>query len=298
MNRLFEVRQEQGGTFVTAFSDDLIIPWKPLSVGDYIKYHHETIRGAIPPSLIEDEIFKKCVLDDTLVRQMPFLNAGVVSTVVQNIWQFSGPTGIESFNSDIEMARAVLQDSHTKAMHQLVQVITLAFPYKPEEIYNMDYETFVLRVVQAEAKLLEAGMLKEPIRMQEEGQEKGQATRRPQVDAKRLWEERRMLAQQERKTPPAASQDVSGPSRDPYKKWWKVSPILETEGRKKINFQAESDLANAYHLNNHDKHEHPIMQKHLLDMKTKGERDKLIETARWVYKDVIEALEKERKENQ
>jgi len=85
MKRLYEVREDYGGVYVTIFPDDFIVPWCPLPIGDFIEYNTAYLRGVIPLSRLEDEIFRKCVVDDAIVRQMDLLKAGIISTVVQNI---------------------------------------------------------------------------------------------------------------------------------------------------------------------------------------------------------------------
>lgn len=305
MKQLHEVREEYGGVYVTRFPDGLLVPWKPLSVGDYIKYTHDHNRHFILSSRLEDEIFRKCVVDDSLVRQLPFLKAGVITTVVLNIWQYSGPSDISSFNHDLDVARAILNADGTRAIHDLVQVITLAFPYKPEEVYEMEYETFLLRLAQSEKKLLELGAIKEPISMKDTSQEqkrpspldefiKGEAAAKPKVDAKKLWDQQQGLI------PP--DEPVKGPARQlwerhqqqvkhaPLKKrkqvqihgkqWWKDSPVLEAKMNHNIDFQTESAEMHVLAATSHEK-----VDAHI-------DRVKMVQDTAWVYKDLIEAMKK------
>ena len=99
MHRLYKIRKLYGNTYVTVFPDDFVVPWRPLSIGDFMAYHHAYLRGVIPLSHLEDEIFNKCVVDDAIVAQAPFLKAGIVTTVSQHIWQHSGPRDVTHFNA-------------------------------------------------------------------------------------------------------------------------------------------------------------------------------------------------------
>jgi hypothetical protein len=298
MHPLFETRQLHGDVYVTCISKDIKIPWRPLSLGDYLKYVRDYSRQVIPPSILEDEIFKSCVVDKTFIRQMPFMKAGIISTVVQNIWEASGPGGIDEFNQDLETARMSLFSDGTRVLQDLVQLITMAFPYKPEEIYAMDYETFLLRVAQAEKKLLEMGMIQEPVDIVDGNNKSPQKKRRvpmrklnqdipteespqPRVDAKALWDE-----QESRKK---ISKDTT------REKWWDVSPVLESTKKKNIDFTAANNDAEEFVLDNDEKATAPEVRKHIMKMKTKENTQSLIQDARWIYKDLITALEAQKK---
>jgi hypothetical protein len=281
MQKLFEVRKQHGSTYATVFPDGTIVPWKPLSIEDFIKYSFDQFRGLIPPVHLEDEIFKKCIIDTTYIRQMSLLKAGIVSTVVSNIWQYSGPTGIDAFNNDLNTARQMLNADGVKAIHQLVEMVTLAFPYKPEEVYQMDYETLLMRVAQAEAKLLQLGTIKEPIQMKDEDKKPQRGPRpsdpnqkfKSRIDAKKLWEEQRGIKQQ----------DQPIPSKDQEKKWWKKSPVLEVPPKHNIDFNTEQKEHDIFALSGHEKADVHIA------------RDKMVKDAQWIYADLIKELAQKNK---
>lgn len=253
MQQLYEIRKLYGNTFVTAFDDGFLVPWRPLTMGDYITYSQDRERGLIPSPCLEDEIFVKCVQDQSILRQKDFLKAGIVSTVVINIWQFSGPTSIDSFNNDLETARQILNFSETKAIHQLVQIITMAFPYKPEEVYDMPYDLFMLRLAQSESKLLQLGLfLKEPIYLAPEKPEvpEKKAAPRPKVDAKKLWDEQQQPQQKPNKRPPPVKLDEVKTTGD---KWWTKSPVLEAPNPVKIDFAKEAREQMNFGASGHEK---------------------------------------------
>ena len=317
---LFKVRQEYGRTYFTLFPDGLSIPWHPLSLGEYLKYAKDYKAGIVPSAIIEDEIFSRCVSDPDIVRRLPFMKAGIVSAVAQNIWQYSGPMGIDEFNRDLDKVRVSLFMEENAALQDLIQIILDAFPYKPEEVYAMEYPVFLERLAQAERKLVSLGKM-EPVEMKEKGQAEDEAhpprlrSRRspvvfadlnqdqPSVDPVALWK-----AQEERKTSPqhsplsppkVAEKKTQEPTNDLRKmsrdKWWKTSPVLETKNRKKIDVAGDEETAKMMLLDNDERASPPEVQEFLLNKKTDAPRKALIEDAQWIYKDLIAELEKKRK---
>jgi hypothetical protein len=253
-----EVRFQYGRVYVTSFPDGLSVPWRPLTVQEYIEYSKDTERGVYLPVYIEDEMFQKCVVDESLRSLSGSLKAGVISTVAVNIWQISGPTSVEAFNEDLETAREQINQSAVTVIHELVQLITLAFPYTPEQIYQMDYETFVSRVIQAENKLLQTGMIQEPIRMSQKGK---QPRKRPLRDLKKVFE------QQQRQEAPVPSEKTED--------WWKKTD----HG---IDFGTEGKEQEVFGVHGHDKLDLHIAQ------------DKMVKEAQVQYADVLEKLRKKR----
>jgi len=287
MHNPYEVRQKYGGVFITTFDDGLIVPWKPLDLGCFIQYSSDFNRSIIPFAYIEDEIFKKCVLDNTLIRQLPFLKAGIVSVVVQNIWQLSGPSSIEGFNEDLAIARDVI-NGDLKSLHSLVDIICMAYPYKPEEVYDMKYETLMLRAAQAEQKLLTLGVIKESIDMKDMTKLKEKRNRKfansatqnikPSVDAKKLWEQ-----QQEQIRNIENPQDIRHTIRETGDKWYKVSPVLEATKKHNIDIGREIKIQDRQ------------TGRELDD--PQSDRARIVKDAHWIYKDLIAELNK-RKQKQ
>jgi hypothetical protein len=284
MKQLYEIRKSYGGVYVTAFDDGFLVPWKPLSIGDFLKYSQDRQRGIIPVVCLEDEIFLKCVQDESILRQMPFLKAGIVTTVVINIWQFSGPSGIEEFTNDLNTARYLLDSPDVRILHELVQLISIAFPYKPEEIYEMDYQKFLFRVAQSEKKLLQMGIfLKEPITVQTEIKKPKKSKLgtieqpRPSLDAKKLWDEQHTP---QTDTPKKVSMEDVKMTGD---KWWSKSPVLEAPNKHNIDFKTEAAEQHTFGLSGHEKADIHI------------ETAKMIEDAKWIYKDLLSDLAKRKK---
>jgi len=154
------LRRKYGPVFVTTLENGHVIPWKQLNVGEYLEYSGLLETGVYAKATIEDEIFQKCVVDEYTLEHLPELKAGTVSTVVQDIIANSGPSTINELNRTLDIFRMVA----TQAVHQTVSLISQAFPaYKLEDIYNMKYSDFMLRLAQAESKLLQLGVLEEPL---------------------------------------------------------------------------------------------------------------------------------------
>lgn len=293
----YQVRQLTGSSFATIFDHGLTVPWKALSIGDFIKYTHDYARPTTVPAIIEDEIFKKCVIDEDIIRRMDYLPAGVTTTVTLNIWDFSGPTSIESFNQDLQNAREYLVAGGLKPIHELVHTIILAFPYKPEEVYAMDYETFMIRLAQAEEKLLAMGMIKEPVSLVDRSEEVAKAKQKnsrieellsrvgattekvkEKIDAKAMWDKQEGRTPERTFSKPPEKKE----EKKTDKKWYKVSPVLETTAPIKMDFDMESREHDAFGMTGHEKLEIPVT------------RSKLIADAQVIYKDVLDALAKKK----
>jgi len=161
MNPKLLLRELYGkGTYVTSLPDGQNIPWTPLSIGDFLYYDRLFGSGQYPDTYIENEIFRKCVRNPVLTKQIDRLHAGIVSTVVYNIMQFSSPSNVQELQYTLQVSRF----NADTIMHDLSNLVIQAYPsYKPEELYAMDIETFMLRVATAERKLMKAGLLQQPI---------------------------------------------------------------------------------------------------------------------------------------
>lgn len=282
LSRLFEARFNAGShTYFTEINKNLIIPWKPLSITDFIYYSELTLSKAIPPSVIEDEIFRKCVLDETIIRQAEFLPAGIVTTVVHAIWSCSGPKDQFSINEDLEAGRLVISAGTGSVLHEFVDIITKAFPaYTHEQVYEMNYETLIIRTAQAEKRLMSLGLVQEPIKIlskEELEQQKKQPKRK--IDAKKLYEQQfnkqQSIPQKPLKPPPKNKEKVG--------KWWKTSPVLETpiQDKEQINFK-EENLETSF-----------AMGWDQIDLIEK--QRKMVEEARKTYASLIKELEKRKK---
>lgn len=184
--QLQKLRRRFGiGTRVTIFPDNLIVPWRVLSLKELLYFVEELGTQRRVPCLIEDEVFLKCVLDDSLCRRIDQLKAGVVTSVADQILTSSKPVySAEDFTKRLEQERQRLQVNNA-ILHEFVKYISIAFPYKPEEIYSMTFDEFCRTLILAESKLFYLGIIKEPFTVvSEEGQEE----KGPRPDLKDVWE--------------------------------------------------------------------------------------------------------------
>ena len=182
-----DLREQHGSVFITETPDGLVVPWMPLSIGDFLEYDVQFRAGAIAPSVLENEIFTKCVTDKVLVKNFHLQKAGTVTTVVKSIMQASGPNSIDEMNETLDYFRGIA----AQPMHQLVSVICRAFPgYTPDDVYQMDYQKMTLRLALAESKLMALGLMSEPIVVYPPGVDPDEKPKRPEikVDPKKLKE--------------------------------------------------------------------------------------------------------------
>lgn len=191
MHTLSTLRGRYGSkVFVTYLPDGMQVPWRPLDIGEYLDFQNTLATGQYARAYIEDEIFRKCVLDEGLIAKLDKLKAGTVSTVTATIMAYSGPQNSDELNFALNFSR----QTSDQVLHHMVPLICQAFPaYKPEEVYAMDYETFMMRLAQSERKLLQLGQLQEPISFSDSSQEE-QPKKTPNIPIKELrdvWEEQR-----------------------------------------------------------------------------------------------------------
>jgi|TARA_Y100000310_G_C20703033_1_gene831867 hypothetical protein len=191
------LRREYGPVFVTTLENGSVIPWKQLSIGEYLEYSALLEGETYARVTIEDEVFRKCVLDELTIINLPGLKAGTVTTVVQDILRNSGPNTIEELNLSLNIYRNVA----TQAVHQTAVLVAQAFPaYTLEQIYEMNFNDFMMRVAQAESKLMQLGILEEPINfLDPTAQVEIETPETPKMDAMEMY---RMYEKQQGKSEP------------------------------------------------------------------------------------------------
>ena len=184
MEHLLVLREKYGAVFATQLPDGRVVPWKPLTIGEFLEFDSTFRREVYPPAFLENLIFDKCVLDDYLKANKDEQKAGTISLIVNHIMEISGPTSIEEVASMLALKRL----EASGVIYQLAGVIMQAFQgYKMEDILAMDYQTLMLRVAQAEDKLIRTGMLQEPLSL--EGNQPDPIKPRARQDTSRMLEE-------------------------------------------------------------------------------------------------------------
>lgn len=161
MNLLQHAREGRR-IFRITFPDGEQIPFKLLDWKEFNTYWTLYTKGTIVSDVLEDELFRECVVDSDCIDRMHEMPAGVVPTVVGVIMQLSGPTQLEHFNNSLDLQRQQVDTINS----QVIMSICQAFPaYKPEDIEKMPWHTVLERLAQAERILMNMGFLKEPLKL-------------------------------------------------------------------------------------------------------------------------------------
>jgi hypothetical protein len=177
-------RERYGDCYITKLPDGLIVPWRSLTVAEFIKYDRLLVQGTYPRAVIEDEIFTLCVQNVIQTKELKSFSAGSIEIVAKNILSYSGPSSIDELTYLLELSRGIAQE----VFHQIVIRVCQGFPaYKPEDVYGMDMLTMMLRLAQAEDKLIKQGNAIEPFSFFSEEEETQKA--KPKVSQENLKEQ-------------------------------------------------------------------------------------------------------------
>lgn len=290
----WSLRKRYGEIYVTSFPNGIDVPWKPLSFGDFIYFQEAISEARVPLVLLEEEVFRKCVVNQVFVDTIDTLPAGIVSVVADEILNVSGPYQPDLFNQEMERAR------HRASLyiHQMAVLVCQAFPaYKPEDVYQMKYDDLLLRLAQAESILMRAKLLNEPIAMFDSKSGPVTNRKRPSVpdEVLRAWER----ADNQPHQPTEKEKEKARKIKEAWEKTHKVtlpdnvdskpkpvdpeSPLLKKHG--KIDFTKENqELIVAGGVGGWDKRDAALIQ------------HKMIETARKVYPHLFNKKEEKKSE--
>ncbi len=260
------LRDRYGDTFITILQD-IVVTWKPLSIGKYLYYDNLLKQSFINSAILEEEIFKLGVTDQSLILNIDNLPAGIITTVAQNIINNSGPLDLEEFNLSLQQSRLI----GSNVIHKLVPLIIRAFPaYKPEDIYEMPYETFLLRLAQAEELLLTLQVITEPVYLIDENSKPEKKKRMSPQEIREKWE-----AQQPKSKP------ITEPTKPEPKGFTppEQSPIFVTPKDKKLKDLDKDRIETDRSLTSGDPVEDAVL------------RAKMIKSAQIIYKDVMDKME-------
>jgi len=160
-------RRKFGNNWLTSF-EDLEIPWRQLTLQEFLDYTDLFNSGLYTEVEVEDEIFSAAVLDPIYVENIDILPAGTISVVVSQILQVSGPDTIEAINRDLNIARQEVGNF----LSSLIPLICIVFPaYKPEDLFKLSYQELLKRAAMAEPRLLALRIINEPFSAIMPGQE-------------------------------------------------------------------------------------------------------------------------------
>jgi len=192
---LLQHAREGRRIFRITFPDGERIPFRLLTWEEFNIYWKLYTKGTIVSDVLEDELFRECVVDPDCIDRMPDMPAGVVPTVVSVIMQLSGPAEADNFNNSLDLQRQLVDTINS----QVIMSICQAFPaYKPEDIEKMPWHTVLERLAQAERILMSMGFLKEPLKLlTPEEAEKAQGKAKGRVRAEDLVKDGRQLASSE-----------------------------------------------------------------------------------------------------
>lgn len=152
-------RQTWGDQWLSIF-EDKEIPWRQLSLQEFLTFDALFRSGKYTEAEIEDEVFSLICLDKIYTENIDILPAGAVSSVVAHCMMHSGPASVEQINHDLNIARVETSDFISSAVTLICSVFVA---YKPEDLYSLKYPDFMKRLAQAEKRLLELGVIVEPI---------------------------------------------------------------------------------------------------------------------------------------
>lgn len=159
-DKIVGYRRRYGDNWLTVFPDGLEIPWRQLTLQEFLDCDDLFRSGRYTAVEVEDEVFRLAVLEPLYTDNLDILPAGIVSVVVAQILYVSGPADPEQISNDLNIARTQVQDFISSA----VTLICSVYPaYKPDEVFNLKYDVFMRRLAMAEKRLLELGILKEPL---------------------------------------------------------------------------------------------------------------------------------------
>jgi hypothetical protein len=161
VDELLRLRHKYGAraTFVTILPDGLEVPWHALTIGEYL----QNVRKLEPPEDIEDKVFATGVTSEYLVNNIHEIKAGTIGTIAGNIISASAPSSPEELNLIFNYFRQAI---NANVLNQLIILICRAFPgYTPKILSEMMLEEFMYNAALAEAKLLESGIITEPLQL-------------------------------------------------------------------------------------------------------------------------------------
>lgn len=159
MEDLLKAKAQYGDLYKVVFEDYTTVVFRLLSFKEYEQYHSLYLQSLI--GSFDTTIFDRCKIQLSANKEKE-LRAGVIYTITNIILQLSGPSTVEDWAVQLEESRNQLHN----IVAQVEMIICKAFPaYRPEDIWDMNWNQIVHRLAQAEAILLQTGMLKEPIKV-------------------------------------------------------------------------------------------------------------------------------------
>jgi hypothetical protein len=147
------------GLYSISFSDGTVIPFRLLTNKEFSSCRTSLALDSIPEEEVHNYIYKACVLDKSYVDDTDDLRAGIPTTVARVIFHMSGPTSIEFVQDLMVVEREAAQTLES----QMKSAICKTFSgYTMERLDELDFPTLIGLFAQAEAILLEMGLIDQP----------------------------------------------------------------------------------------------------------------------------------------
>lgn len=139
--------KKYGVLYVSQFEFGAVI-WRPLSWNEVGLYEKLFLVAPGAKADLEEQIFNDCVTEHPLPQEdFDHWQAGIVTTVANQIVKVSAATKPEEFLSRLEMIR---QEVSSNALYQIFATIMRVFPYKMEDLLAMPLETLLERLAMVE----------------------------------------------------------------------------------------------------------------------------------------------------
>lgn len=162
---LLSAKKEYGSVYAIAFPNGDKVSFRLLPYKRYIQYKETALLQTVPTDIIETSVYRECVIDHYYLENALELRAGVVSTVANTILKLSGPSDMEHFNETLEGYRGVIENGDNGLKLLAYSYITTAFPsYTYEQLDDIDWQTLMIRLAEAESLLKSRGWIKEDIK--------------------------------------------------------------------------------------------------------------------------------------
>lgn len=172
---LFKESRSGKKIYQISFPDGTRVPFVLLNWGDYVVFFEMFNKATVPKDIVEDIVFKQCVVESSVVAARQQFRAGIVSTIVEVIMLMSGPADINAFNQALDVSRQQVDSLQS----QVEMIICRAFPcYKPEDLRWLQWPQLIQRLAQAERILMSRNPpeLTEPIKLFAPGEQPVQKT--------------------------------------------------------------------------------------------------------------------------
>ncbi|MHA2064314.1 MAG: hypothetical protein ACXABY_08035 [Candidatus Thorarchaeota archaeon] len=167
---MFALKEQVGDNlYCLNVPDDIVIPFRLLSLGEYNSCRTSLAIGVIPAQDVYDHIYKTCVLNKAHTEYTDDMKAGIPNLVAKVIYYMSGPNDIEFMQQLLDVERNVAQTFES----QMKTTICRVFPgYTMNMLDDLGFPQMIKLFAEAESVLLQSGAISEPYKIVDKDQEK------------------------------------------------------------------------------------------------------------------------------